>query len=954
MDNLSARQTEMLRDYLTGWTRPKEVAARTIAGKPGKASTVWDPFLRGEALVRYSFSPWKKQRATNVLDIMDDVEEKLGALGETTIKHDEDIAAAWRTIDEAKEAVKGIRKAGSTGSVRQWIRDEVPSVVSSHKARQGAVEGFDKAKADVDQGKEVITQLKGFWKNKIQEAIDAGAGPHSNQVKELKRQRGEMVSGAYDRLKELKRNQTSAWDKLTSARARYRKSYATALADHEEPLKEMFGRQVVEAEGVINAAKGRIDDAVRGRQLTRKQTQVQNLRRRLANARTRALKDGTPKNKKAVEKLQRKLHEVLDSDEAARQVIEGDDVIVKPLTGPTADFTRGAASSDQLFRNQDLGGNFVKGQEPLDLGGDVYYFPESITRLLDEISHSTAETNAWLRGYDFVQNLFKAPLMAPHVAFFKRNAVTNVALNTLRCGLSLLHPSTARDYMRATCFYIANNGSDLAKGGRIVKSAVKSGAVMGAVGGAIGGTGYAATHEDVGYMEGIAKGVGIGVGFGAGVTGMTGLGMLGGLKAAPLALKADEFAAKGVRAAGEAIERSGLNVKGIGGKIKRLGDTHINVGGERFTMREFIDEAEKHGVFWTHVSKELFPSGMASTKAQVIGMSDMFRAGELLSETPTRLMLFTAVAKETGSFAKAGQAVKDYLFDYSNLSIVERKVMRRFMPFYSWVRHAMTVSYNSVIDYPGRFTAQWKFVENSNPDIDPTMMPDWLQNKMKRIRRDSDGTLVVRANFGLAHEDAIDVVQGVTSGVKYIHGSLTGDMDPEDYDHALRLLSRGPFGVTSAVEFAFNKESFSGKIINHGERYESDFSPAQYRNAAGWLQGAVGYKKDAQGRETINPTWAWLMGEIPHSRFVNLARQIYETDEFDHTTVNYGALARRVLSESVYKYDPEQQQYYQDRARIEQMTIALKNLGLARSYSMTVGDAKRGGGGRKSSSARRK
>jgi hypothetical protein len=128
--------------------------------------------------------------------------------------------------------------------------------------------------------------------------------------------------------------------------------------------------------------------------------------------------------------------------------------------------------------------------------------------------------------------------------------------------------------------------------------------------------------------------------------------------------------------------------------------------------------------------------------------------------------------------------------------------------------------------------------------------------------------------------------------------------------------------VTPAVEYLVNKDFFTGKQIRATDERDSEISAAQFRNSPEWLQRAVGYKRDGQFEE-VNPTFAWLMQEIPYSRFIGLMKQVYVKDT---KQVDYASLASTLLGQRVYKYDPNTQQYYRDRSRIEHMERALRRI----------------------------
>ena len=359
----------------------------------------------------------------------------------------------------------------------------------------------------------------------------------------------------------------------------------------------------------------------------------------------------------------------------------------------------------------------------------------------------------------------------------------------------------------------------------------------------------------------------------------------------------------------------------------------VSVGEKKFTIAEFAEEAAARGVFSTHVSEEIFkqsgakalamsermnvaaPKGMAEAlrPSQALFARDVFRAGELASEIPTRLMLFTIEAKRTGSLGEAARAVKDYLYDYSNLTMFERRVMRRIMPFYTWTKHALSTSVDSFYKQPGRVGHMFKFVNNQNKhiDADPADYPDWLSTRLKRVKVSYDVVtgekkLDVKQGYGLVQEDTMDLWKQVFGG------------------DVTKALGRGPFALTPLLEYAMDKDFFRGSHIKSKLYERSSFESGRaYENAPSWLKDAVGHTVDPEtGYSKVDPRAAWLLSEIPSSRFINIARKVYDSPTSD---LNWFSLARQVFGEKMYKYGPEQRLYY-DKARLDRMAFMLKKI----------------------------
>lgn len=629
------------------------------------------------------------------------------------------------------------------------------------------------------------------------------------------------------------------------------------------------------------------------------------------------------------------------------------------IQGPM-EAARFGAGGLEVARDPGMFGASIRavGDRPFGIEARSYYMPKSIADTIKEINTGVYHSEvSWLtRRYDLLQNMWKAPLMAPWPEFYKRNSITNASLIYLKSGLSLLHPSHQKDFLRVMT-YVLNK--EVISVGNLPKTAATFTGVAGAVGGGFVG-GLQASQGDEGILDSVGTVISgaLAGGLGGGVVGAaSGLATRETLKSAgragagALAPHAAVGAGMGASAAPEGDTLKGAAFGAVAGagaaraalgkgwkNIDQLEKMTIKVGDNSFTIKEFAEEAAARGVFITHVSDELFKQTGLKTAAMAerMGMNpkaasaavrpeqalfarDMFRAGELASEIPTRLMLFTIEAKRTGSLGEAARAVKDYLYDYSNLSLFERRVMRRIIPFYTWVKHAMATSVDSYIQNPGRVGNMFKFVNNQNKhvDVDPADYPDWLSERLKRIkvRRDiftGEKKVEIKQGYGLVQEDMLDLWKQAFGG------------DPT------KLLTRGPFVVTPAMELIADKDFFRGTHIKQRLYERSGYESGRaYENAPPWMKEAVGYRTDpATGYATVDPRAAWMLTEIPASRFMNIARKVYDSEGERY---NWYALSRQVLGEKIYKYGPEQKLYV-DKAKLDRMAMFLKRIGELKTY----------------------
>jgi len=79
-------------------------------------------------------------------------------------------------------------------------------------------------------------------------------------------------------------------------------------------------------------------------------------------------------------------------------------------------------------------------------------------------------------------------------------------------------------------------------------------------------------------------------------------------------------------------------------------------------------------------------------------------------EDNSRIAVFFDQLNKGKSFKEASQTVRKYLFDYSELTDFEKKVMRRVFPFYTWSRKNIPLQIENVLKQPRKYQAYAKGV----------------------------------------------------------------------------------------------------------------------------------------------------------------------------------------------------------------------------------------------------
>jgi hypothetical protein len=105
------------------------------------------------------------------------------------------------------------------------------------------------------------------------------------------------------------------------------------------------------------------------------------------------------------------------------------------------------------------------------------------------------------------------------------------------------------------------------------------------------------------------------------------------------------------------------------------------------------------------------------------------RQGYGFIDDVTRLALFKWAKESTGSYDKASETVKKYLFNYQELTPTERNLFRLAMPFYTWTRNIIPFLVNRLGKSPGTFSKFESLIDNARDDrpIQEETLPEWMR-----------------------------------------------------------------------------------------------------------------------------------------------------------------------------------------------------------------------------------
>ena len=180
---------------------------------------------------------------------------------------------------------------------------------------------------------------------------------------------------------------------------------------------------------------------------------------------------------------------------------------------------------------------------------------------------------------------------------------------------------------------------------------------------------------------------------------------------------------------------------------KKLYNKTIDIGGKKWTYKQLKDEMMRTGAlnsFFMTDSQQLkdiirrsVETGFEVDNAEKIlkHYINPLAAGKRFGnavEMQTRAVNFITHLKQGMSPIDAAEMVKKYHFDYLDLSDFERNVMKRILPFYSWMRKNIPMQLEMLLDNPGKYNVFQHMQQNAAAitGADMSAMPEWLAEQV--------------------------------------------------------------------------------------------------------------------------------------------------------------------------------------------------------------------------------
>lgn len=213
-------------------------------------------------------------------------------------------------------------------------------------------------------------------------------------------------------------------------------------------------------------------------------------------------------------------------------------------------------------------------------------------------------------------------------------------------------------------------------------------------------------------------------------------------------------------------------------------------------------------------------------------------------ENEGRLALFSNYLRRGLDVETAAQRVNKILFDYKNLSRVERDVLARIFPFYRWTRKNIALQAERLIRNPGQAGIQAKLTRQNRTD--PTLLPSYLRGDFVfTLEADKEGKLTFIRGLDLPITDLNNLgepMQAIMSNISPLIKLLPELAGDQDFFRR-RKISRTSTPLVKAVGAALD-------LLPQRVKDKMDFTKKTLRD------GTVEYRMNPTVAHIIIKTWA--------------------------------------------------------------------------------------------------
>jgi hypothetical protein len=285
-------------------------------------------------------------------------------------------------------------------------------------------------------------------------------------------------------------------------------------------------------------------------------------------------------------------------------------------------------------------------------------------------------------------------------------------------------------------------------------------------------------------------------------------------------------------------------------KLLRRPQTVIDLPGGKVMIQDLLDRAEKMGVLDVGASLAETPRdvidrlnlpGRNTVVNAVSKYSSLMRQGSKMSDTLTRFTGLLHELKAGKSLTEASAQVKKFYFDYFDLTPFERKVMKRIIPFYTWIRKNIPLQVEQLFKNPRNFARIGDVMNAASGEaVDWDEQPEYIKES-GAVQLGSDGPYVA---FNLPFTDLSRV--------------------PTNMDAIMQLLSSVNPIIRAPIESATNLQWFTGQPLEDYKGQTRDIP------LAGLLRYLGAIDKDQRAPQVDNRVVGNALDQIPLLRNVDV------------------------------------------------------------------------------------
>ena len=190
----------------------------------------------------------------------------------------------------------------------------------------------------------------------------------------------------------------------------------------------------------------------------------------------------------------------------------------------------------------------------------------------------------------------------------------------------------------------------------------------------------------------------------------------------------------------------------LGGQIGEAGSITVTPAAAGAGIGErIVSGAER---FAAGTARALDRAGQA-TAGRIPGVKNL---ATMRGEALHRVAHFMDRVRKGDSVADAVLSTKKYLFDYSDLSPIEKTYLRRLVPFYTWVRKNTPLQIESLVTKPGKVSKvaiYQSFIQNGEGEggMNATAVPPWERRRLFGFSPNAQSGVDTFGGFGIGLED---------------------------------------------------------------------------------------------------------------------------------------------------------------------------------------------------------